>query len=170
MDTISDIIDQFTSTAAPEPEETIFKTNMTLQKLFNLSIPIDKKFPHFFSNNISSEINKLDIIPPIPPSTNFASFMCSLVFAMFWVTYITFFNSRLVGSLITYLANKFLFKLVKRSYIKVGSLSFSVLAGKIMFRDFVFITPDKSVRVQDGYIIFRWWRSYIPKVTFISSM
>lgn len=32
-----------------------------------------------------------------------------------------------------------------------------------MFRDFVYITFDYSVRVQDGYFIFRWWRSYVPK-------
>ena len=101
-------------------------------------------------------------------ATNFALFLCSLVFAMFWVTYITFFNSQLVGSVTTHLANKFLPKIVSCSYVKIGSLSFSVLAGKIMFRDFIFISPDMSLRVQDGYIIFRWWRSYVPKVSFIS--
>jgi cytochrome b involved in lipid metabolism len=25
------------------------------------------------------------------------------------------------------------------------------------------MTPDYTVRVQDGYIIFRWWRAYVPK-------
>ena len=38
------------------------------------------------------------------------------------------------------------------------------MAGKIMFRDIVYLTPDWSFRAQDGYIIFRWWRSYVPKV------
>lgn len=32
-----------------------------------------------------------------------------------------------------------------------------------MFRDVVFICFDYSIRVQDGYFIFRWWRSYVPK-------
>lgn len=32
-----------------------------------------------------------------------------------------------------------------------------------MFRDVVFICFDYSIRVQDGYLIFRWWRSYVPK-------
>lgn len=32
-----------------------------------------------------------------------------------------------------------------------------------MFRDFVYIQSDYTVRIQDGYLIFRWWRSYIPK-------
>lgn len=45
----------------------------------------------------------------------------------------------------------------------VGSFSFNALSGKIMFRDVVYITYDYTARVQDGYLIFRWWRSYIPK-------
>lgn len=44
-----------------------------------------------------------------------------------------------------------------------GSLNLNPLAGKIMFRDVVFICFDYSLRVQDGYFIFRWWRSYVPK-------
>lgn len=32
-----------------------------------------------------------------------------------------------------------------------------------MFRDVVYITHDYTLRVQDGYLIFRWWRSYVPK-------
>ena len=37
------------------------------------------------------------------------------------------------------------------------------LSGKIMFRDVAYITADYTIRVQDGYLIFRWWRSYVPK-------
>jgi hypothetical protein len=44
-----------------------------------------------------------------------------------------------------------------------GSLTCNVLAGKIMFRDVVFISHDYTVRVQDGWLIFRWWRAYVPK-------
>ena len=42
-----------------------------------------------------------------------------------------------------------------KTFFQVGSLSFSVMAGKIMFREFAYITPDWSVRALDGYIIFR---------------
>lgn len=42
-------------------------------------------------------------------------------------------------------------------------MNLNPLAGKIMFRDVVYICADYSVRVQDGYFIFRWWRSYVPK-------
>ena len=79
-------------------------------------------------------------------------------------TYITFLNSRLVSSISNNIANRFLVRWWPRTYFWVGSLSFSVLAGKIMFRDILFLTPDWSFRSQDGYIIFCWWRSYVPEV------
>lgn len=44
-----------------------------------------------------------------------------------------------------------------------GSFTLSALSGKIMFRDIVYITMDYSFRIQDGWLIFRWWRSYVPK-------
>ena len=49
------------------------------------------------------------------------------------------------------------------SFLQIGSLSWSVLPGKVMFRDVLYMTPDFTVRVQDGFLIFRWWRSYVPK-------
>ena len=42
-------------------------------------------------------------------------------------------------------------------------MSWSVLPGKVMFRDIAYITTDYTVRVQDGFLIFRWWRKYVPK-------
>ena len=48
--------------------------------------------------------------------TNFAVFMCSLIFGMFWITYITFFNSRVIGSICTKIINSF----VKVGYVKVS--------------------------------------------------
>lgn len=48
-------------------------------------------------------------------------------------------------------------------YITIGSVTLSALSGKIMFRDIVYITTDYSFRIQDGWLIFRWWRSYVPK-------
>lgn len=32
-----------------------------------------------------------------------------------------------------------------------------------MFRDVVYMTHDYTIRVQDGWVIFRWWRAYVPK-------
>jgi len=45
----------------------------------------------------------------------------------------------------------------------IGSFTVCALSGKIMFRDIVYITEDYTIRVQDGWLIFRWWRSYVPK-------
>lgn len=45
----------------------------------------------------------------------------------------------------------------------IGSFTVCALSGKIMFRDIIYITHDYSVRVQDGWMIFRWWRAYVPK-------
>lgn len=47
---------------------------------------------------------------PTPRSTNFAIFMCSLILGIFWITYITFLNSRLVGTILTRLLNSGLFR------------------------------------------------------------
>ncbi|XP_050315619.1 transmembrane protein KIAA1109 isoform X2 [Anthonomus grandis grandis] len=91
--------------------------------------------------------------------SNFLYLLFSLIFAVMWVVYITFYNSRILGYVITKVANKFM----KEGYFKIGSLSVNALSGKIMLRDFVYITHDYTVRIQDGYLIFRWWRSYVPR-------
>ncbi|XP_018416620.1 PREDICTED: uncharacterized protein KIAA1109 homolog, partial [Nanorana parkeri] len=48
-------------------------------------------------------------------------------------------------------------------FVFTGSFSFSVLSGKIMLREIYYITEDMSIRIQDGFIIFRWWKMYNPK-------
>ncbi|XP_076826116.1 bridge-like lipid transfer protein family member 1 isoform X2 [Clavelina lepadiformis] len=73
-----------------------------------------------------------------------------------WVIYITFYNSRFVGLILSKIINQ----VYKDAHISIGSFSFSALSGKLMFRDVFYITKDYSLRVHDGYCIFRWWRSY----------
>ena len=48
------------------------------------------------------------------------------------------------------------------SALFLGSVSVSVLSGKIMFRAVHFITWDFSARIEYGWIIFTWWR---PSIT-----
>ncbi|XP_040563283.1 bridge-like lipid transfer protein family member 1 [Lepeophtheirus salmonis] len=118
-------------------------------------------------NNILNEGKKIleerINLADIPDGPNFALFMCSLGFGIIWISYITFFNSRVVGSILTRLANKLMGCKPEEGYIKIGSLSWSVLSGKVMFREAIYMTPDYTLRIQDGFIIFRWWRSYVPK-------
>ena len=107
-----------------------------------------------------SDIPGLETDGTLGTSANFLLFMMSLVFGMVWITYITFFNSRIVARFVTKIANRFV---GGNGYFKVGSLSWAVLPGKIMFRDVCYVTTDYTVRIQDGYVVFRWWRRYVPK-------
>lgn len=86
--------------------------------------------------------------------------MFSVVSSILWLIYITYYNSRLIGLILTKLINRMYFK---GDFFRIGSLTFNPLAGKIMFRDVVYVNYDYSLRVQDGYMIFRWWRIYVPK-------
>ncbi|GBL75453.1 Uncharacterized protein KIAA1109 [Araneus ventricosus] len=95
----------------------------------------------------------------IPIDSNLAWLLCALCMAMSWVIYITYYNSRVIGYILTRVLNHF----IKQGYVKVGSLSISVLSGKIMFRDVAYITEDCTWRAQDGWIIFRWWYPYVRK-------
>ncbi|KAG1657984.1 hypothetical protein GQR58_023181 [Nymphon striatum] len=93
----------------------------------------------------------------LPLDSNFAWLLCALFFAMTWVIYITYYNSRVIGFLCTKVINKFM------PVINLCSISVSVLSGKIMFRDIIYMTMDYTVRIQDGWMIFRWWRAYVPR-------
>ncbi|KAK9751640.1 Kiaa1109 [Popillia japonica] len=119
--------------------------------------PIDYNNPQMWSGNRSGHGN---LIEDITMDTNFAMLLCSLIFAIAWVIYITYYNSRLVGYIITKIVNKLF---IRDGYFKIGSFTLNALSGKIMFRDVAYITSDYSLRIQDGYLIFRWWRSYVPK-------
>ncbi|XP_021348394.1 uncharacterized protein KIAA1109-like [Mizuhopecten yessoensis] len=98
------------------------------------------------------------LINELPKSTLFW-FFTSIGLAQLWVIYLTFYNSRVLGLIVTAIANKFL----NYGHIKFGSFSFSVLSGKLMIRDFHLITEDYSIRVHYGFILFKWWRKYTPK-------
>ncbi|KAJ8281426.1 hypothetical protein GJAV_G00067550 [Gymnothorax javanicus] len=76
-----------------------------------------------------------------------------------WIIYLTYYNSRNIGLILTLIINR----LYKHGYIHIGSFSFSVLSGKVMFRDVYYINEDMSIRIQDGFLIFRWWKVYNPK-------
>ncbi|XP_031778306.1 transmembrane protein KIAA1109 isoform X10 [Nasonia vitripennis] len=105
-----------------------------------------------YSDHVNLDNLKMD--------SNFIWLLCSLVSTISWVIYIAYYNSRVIGYILTKLLNRFI---GKDSYFKIGSFTLCALSGKIMFRDVAYITTDYSVRVQDGYLIFRWWRSYVPK-------
>ena len=85
------------------------------EKIRNLTGILQDKFPSVDISDIPGLNTGGDLTPTIR-SSNFAIFMCSLIFGMFWITYIMLFNARVVGSIITKIANKF----VSEGYFKVS--------------------------------------------------
>ncbi|XP_075226335.1 transmembrane protein KIAA1109 homolog tweek [Lycorma delicatula] len=113
---------------------------------------LESESSHFNTSLVNLDDIKMD--------SNFAWLLCSLVSTMAWVIYITYYNSRVAGYFMTKLLNRLF---VSEGYLRVGSFTLCALSGKIMFRDIVYITYDYTVRIQDGWMIFRWWRAYVPK-------
>uniref|UniRef100_A0A182U7T9 Bridge-like lipid transfer protein family member 1 N-terminal domain-containing protein n=1 Tax=Anopheles melas TaxID=34690 RepID=A0A182U7T9_9DIPT len=118
--------------------------------------------PAFNGDDLMSmgQFNMTQPLEDMKLDKNMVWLLVSLLSSIVWMVYITFYNSRLFGCIITKLANRLY---VRGAYFKIGSLNVNPLAGKIMFRDVVYVCFDYTVRVQDGYFIFRWWRSYVPK-------
>ncbi|XP_019647160.1 PREDICTED: uncharacterized protein KIAA1109-like [Branchiostoma belcheri] len=102
-------------------------------------------------DNINDDLRKVN--------SNIIWLLAAAVLACGWVLYLTYYNSRVLGFILTRILNRF----VKNCHVNVGSFSVSVLSGKVMFRDVHYIDYDRSIRVQDGVAIFRWWRPYIPR-------
>ncbi|XP_038111246.1 transmembrane protein KIAA1109 isoform X3 [Culex quinquefasciatus] len=116
--------------------------------------------PDLISDLGIGQFNTTQSIEDMKLDKNMVWLLLSLISSIVWVVYITFYNSRVFGYFITKLVNRLF---IKGAYFKIGSLNVNPLAGKIMFRDVVYVNYDYTVRVQDGYFIFRWWRSYVPK-------
>ncbi|XP_065078677.1 bridge-like lipid transfer protein family member 1 isoform X6 [Ochlerotatus camptorhynchus] len=106
------------------------------------------------------QFNTTQSIEDMKLDKNMVWLLLSLLSSIVWVVYITFYNSRVFGYFITKLVNRLF---IRDAYFKIGSLNVNPLAGKIMFRDVVYVNYDYTIRVQDGYFIVRWWRSYVPK-------
>nr|XP_023404411.1 uncharacterized protein KIAA1109-like isoform X2 [Loxodonta africana] len=92
-------------------------------------------------------------------NSNVVWLLIATILSCGWIIYLTYYNSRNVGLILTLVLNR----LYKHGYIHIGSFSFSVLSGKVMVREIYYITEDMSIRIQDGFIIFRWWKMYNPK-------
>jgi hypothetical protein len=89
-------------------------------------------------------------------------FCCSLT--VVWTVYVLFFNSRLLGSVVTFFINLYLkryyyYGTSSNTWIKIRSLSISFLSGKIMFRGVHYVTIDYTLYIQDGWIKFAYWKT-----------
>ncbi|XP_042203884.1 transmembrane protein KIAA1109 homolog isoform X4 [Homarus americanus] len=83
----------------------------------------------------------------------------SLLVAISWSIYTILFNSRVQGSILTAILRRF----VKTGDLTIGSFSLSVLSGKIMFRNVVYVTEDYNLRIVDGILKFRYWLPYAKR-------
>ncbi|KAM3727455.1 Bridge-like lipid transfer protein family member [Dirofilaria immitis] len=81
-----------------------------------------------------------------------------LILFCIWIIFLTFYISRIIGPIIAYILTYIAHKCEIKCILKLGSLSISLLAGKIMFRDFTFICDDYAIYCNDGYLIFSYWR------------
>ncbi|XP_014678865.1 PREDICTED: uncharacterized protein KIAA1109-like, partial [Priapulus caudatus] len=90
---------------------------------------------------------------------SFPWLLFSLVISIIWYLYLIYYNSRVLGMILTKVLNR----LYKTGHIQIGSFSMAILSGKIMFRDVHFISEDLTVRVLDGFAVFHWWRPYVRK-------
>lgn len=86
--------------------------------------------------------------------------LLSLVLGIVWLTYLTYYNGRVFGFILTKLLNKFYTRY--DYYLHFGSFTFSILTGKIMFREFIYADHNVTVRVADGWVQFRYWIPYKP--------
>lgn len=80
----------------------------------------------FFSTVSNKTGNSTDL--DIQFDSNFAFLMFSLILAMTWVLYITYYNSRVVGYFITRLLTRFY---VKKGYLSIGSFTVCALSGML---------------------------------------
>lgn len=74
-------------------------------------------FPEASSWNTSSIENSLSNLD-IKMDSNFAWLLCSLLSGIIWVTYITYYHSRVLGYILTRILNRHMF--AKNGYMKVG--------------------------------------------------
>ena len=115
----------------------------------------------YFKKIINDNTTTPPLIPPPEGSglidwltfvwRNFIPFLIWIL-ASIWICYIIFYHSRLTGFIMTKIINQF-FLNKKNYYFHVGSFSLTAISGKIMFRDLVYVTPDYTIRVQDGWSV-----------------
>ncbi|XP_074602504.1 transmembrane protein KIAA1109 homolog tweek isoform X2 [Brevipalpus obovatus] len=107
----------------------------------------------------------------VPLDADFAWLLFLLFLSILWLAFTLYFWSRLFGIALTKLVNNIIIPRYlspcmdrcEQPSFHASSFSLTCIAGKIMFRDIVWVTTDYSVRVQDGWIIIRWWQPFEPQ-------
>lgn len=74
---------------------------------------------YLFEKTEASKWNSTIPLEDLKMDSNFLMLLFSLIFAVLWVIYITYYNSRILGYIITKLVNKF----ISEGYFKIGMLT-----------------------------------------------
>ncbi|WKY07937.1 hypothetical protein Q1695_007437 [Nippostrongylus brasiliensis] len=96
-----------------------------------------------------------------PEKGSFWVLLSSLVLFVLWVVFITFYLSRVAGPVLSFIINRYLRFSKTPGHVKLRSFSLSPLGGKLMFKDFLYANDDYSLRINDGWIVFSYWR-FVP--------
>jgi hypothetical protein len=107
------------------------------------------------NNNIQLDKIINDLTNQTP---NLPLYLVSCLIAIVWTIYILFFNSRLVGYLVTLIINLILKRKNSKEWIKITSISISLLSGKLMFKGVHYVCIDYMIYIQDGWLTFAYWR------------
>ncbi|CAB3410727.1 unnamed protein product [Caenorhabditis bovis] len=96
----------------------------------------------------------------IDPNEGSFWLIVSAVFSfLIWGIFSAFYFSRLSAILFTFIIDKYLRLSKNGIYFKIGSISISgFTAGKIMFRNVIYDNGDMTVKVNDGHLIFKFWK------------
>ncbi|TKR94737.1 hypothetical protein L596_008989 [Steinernema carpocapsae] len=82
----------------------------------------------------------------------------SIMLFMIWIVFISFYLSRCLALVVGAIVSRYMRWSGWKCRVRIGSLSVSVLAGKIMFRQIVIISDDVTIKCNDGWIIFSYWK------------
>lgn len=114
------------------------------------------KFFFFIFINFNSIIEK----PLLKMDNQLIYFILSTLLFGFLIIYFIFYSSFILGFIVSKALS---FAVGKSTYISIGSMNYSLLTGHILFRNVVYATKDASIRIVDGALTFRWWRTNIRR-------
>lgn len=85
----------------------------------------EENFPEASSWNTTTAKDGIgDQLKSITMDSNFAWLLCSLLSAMIWVIYITYYHSRVLGFVLTRILNRNLF--LKQGYMHIGKYQYKL--------------------------------------------
>jgi hypothetical protein len=83
-------------------------------------------------------------------------FLVEVIVIVVVVLFYLFYFSRTFASLISLILRPILWRKY-RIYLEIGSIQFSPLGGRLLFRDVVYVGENETVKITMGHITWRYW-------------